>query len=105
MLEQVRRLISSCLTFKLIILIVAAVRDPASKASEGLKALGVQVVAADYENRDSLIAAYKGIHTVVFVPTPVSVIDRVKHADASVSAAREAGVKRFALHTFYLLVN
>jgi len=80
--------------------IVAAVRDPAHQSAEAITKLGVKVVAADYQKKDTLVAAYKGVHTVVFVPTPTSGIDRATAADNAASAARDAGIKRFLAVSF-----
>jgi NAD(P)H dehydrogenase (quinone) len=79
---------------------VAAVRDPAHKAAEVLKSLGVKIVTADYLKKETLLPAYKGVHTVVFVPTPTSGIDRATAADNAATAGREAGIKRFLAVSF-----
>jgi len=75
--------------------IVTPVRKLDADGSKALAALGVKVVEADLMKKDSLNAAYKGAHTIVFIPIPGSNIDRIVTQDNSIAAAQAAKVNRF----------
>lgn len=73
--------------------IVALARDEAKAAS--LKALGVQVRLADYEDRASLEKAFKGVDRVLLVSSN-AVGKRFAQHQAAIDAAKAAGVKLIA---------
>jgi len=75
--------------------IVTPVRKLDADGSKALSALGVNVVQADLMNKDSLIAAYKGAHTIILIPIPGSNIDRIVTQENSIAAAQAAKVSRF----------
>jgi len=75
--------------------IVAGVRDKNSEGAKKLEAKGVQLRVADYNSKDNLVVQYKDVHTVVFIPVPTSSIERAQSAENSISAAVQAGVKRY----------
>jgi NAD(P)H dehydrogenase (quinone) len=60
-----------------------------------LEALGVRVARADYDDRDSLVAAFDGADALLFV-SGSEVGKRVRQHEAVVAAAVEAGVGRVA---------
>lgn len=72
--------------------IVALVRD-AAKANE-LKALGVDVRQADYEQPETLTAAFAGIEKLLLISSN-AVGSRVPQHLAVIQAAKEAGVQLF----------
>ena len=72
--------------------IVAAARSP--NKAHGLFAPGVEIRQADYNDRASMESSFRGIETVVLIPTKTMPAPRcVEHANA-LEAARAAGVKR-----------
>lgn len=74
--------------------IAASVRDP-DKAGE-LKALGVSVVQADYEERDSLRGAFEGAEQVLMISSNAGAHGRdplAQHANV-IAAARDADIGR-----------
>ncbi len=72
--------------------IVAVSRSPASAAD--LAARGVCVRRGDYDDRDSLEAAYGGADTVHLIPSTAMPRARVRQVDNAIDAARAAGVRR-----------
>jgi len=71
--------------------IVAGARDP-QRARE--IAAGVEIRGADYLDPAGLANAYRGVETLVLIPTKTDAAPRcVEHANA-IQAAGEAGVKR-----------
>lgn len=70
--------------------VTAMTRDPAS-AGQNFPA-GVQVVGGSFEDEASLIAAMRGIHTVVLMAPPNP--DCVQQNRAVVEAAKTSGVKK-----------
>jgi len=75
--------------------IVTPVRKLDEDPAKELKALGVKVVWGDLHDQASLEAAYKGAHTVVFIPIRASTLDRIKAAEYSIAAAQTAKIQRF----------
>jgi len=75
--------------------IVGGVRDGASDKAKKLTAKGIALRVADYNKKDDLVKVYQGIHTVVYVPTPSSQLERATSAHNSIEAAKTAGVKRY----------
>ena len=70
--------------------ISALVRDE-SKA-EDLKAKGITIKVADYDNYDSLLAAFQGVEKLLLV-SATDLQNRSKQQLNAVKAAKEAGVK------------
>jgi NAD(P)H dehydrogenase (quinone) len=73
--------------------IVAAVRDPETAAD--LRALGVEVRKADYDDAGSLQEAFKGMEKVLLISSTVPG-QRLRQHKAVIDAAREAGVALIA---------
>jgi NAD(P)H dehydrogenase (quinone) len=78
--------------------LAVSVRNP-EKAVE-LKAAGVEVRQADYENSDSLKAAFAGVETLMFVSGDAPVEARIRQQRNVVDAAKRAGVKRVIYTSF-----
>jgi len=77
-----------------------SVRDP-EKAAD-LAAKGVTVHKADYEDVESLKAAFAGVDTLVFISADSPVVEtRIKQHRNVVDAAKAVGVKR-VLYTSFL---
>jgi len=74
--------------------IAALVRDEA-KAID-LKAKGINIRIGDYNNYDQLVAAFAGVDQLLLI-SGSDVINRGKHHENAVNAAKEAGVK----HIYY----
>ena len=72
--------------------IVAVARAP-SKATAIAQA-GVEVRQGDYDDRDSLRAAFEGVDTVHLIPSMAMPHERVQQLENAIGAAREAGVRR-----------
>jgi NAD(P)H dehydrogenase (quinone) len=77
--------------------ISALVRDEA-KASD-LKAKGVNLKIGDYDNYDSLLAAFQGIDKLLLV-SGTDLANRSKQQLNAVQAAKEAGVKHIIYTSF-----
>jgi NAD(P)H dehydrogenase (quinone) len=73
--------------------VVAAVRSP-EKAAD-LRALGVKLRQADYDDSASLREAFKGVEKVLLISSTVPG-QRLRQHKAVIDAAREAGVKFIA---------
>ncbi|WP_345817021.1 SDR family oxidoreductase (plasmid) [Paraburkholderia sp. PREW-6R] len=73
--------------------IVAAVRDPGK--AEGLRALGVQVRKADYDDPQTLINAFTGVEQVLLISAVVPG-QRFGQHKSVIDAAKKAGVKLVA---------
>ncbi|HEY0245754.1 MAG TPA: SDR family oxidoreductase [Mucilaginibacter sp.] len=73
------------------------VRD-AAKAS-AFKTQGINVLVGDYDNYDSLVAAFKGIDKIYMV-SGNDIANRIQQQDNVVNAAKEAGVKSIAYTSF-----
>jgi uncharacterized protein YbjT (DUF2867 family) len=79
----------------------ALVRDPAAPAAAALAARGVELVAGDFDDSDSLEQGARGACGVFSVQTPPVAEDlgrEVRNARMLVEAARKAGVEVF-VHT------
>lgn len=72
--------------------LIASVRTP-SKAT-ALKELGVEVRRADYDDYESLVAAFQGTDVLLLIPTFAAPEPRVIQHGNAVNAAEAAGVKR-----------
>jgi NAD(P)H dehydrogenase (quinone) len=71
--------------------LIAGARDPAKAKTIGG---GVEVRRADYTDPAGLTAAFRGVETLVLIPTKTAAGPRcVEHANA-INAAKAAGVKR-----------
>lgn len=70
---------------------IAVIARDAEKA-KALHSKGVAVIAADYDNYDSLVSAFKGIEKLYFVSSS-DVVNRLAQHQNVVNAAMEAGVK------------
>lgn len=77
--------------------ISALVRDE-TKAAD-LKAKGINLKIADYDNYEALLAAFKGIHKVLLV-SGSDITNRGKQQENAVKAAKEAGVKHILYTSF-----
>jgi len=77
--------------------IAALVRDEA-KAGD-LKAKGINIVTGNYDDYDSLVAAFKGIDKLLFV-SGSDVENRSKQHDSVVKAAKEASVGHVVYTSF-----
>lgn len=72
--------------------VVALARSP--KKLERLASRGVQVRPADYSDPTSMEQAFRGVGTLVLIPTKSPVVPRIaEHANA-LEAAKRAGVQR-----------
>jgi NAD(P)H dehydrogenase (quinone) len=80
---------------------VVLVRDP-SKV-EDLKAKNVEIRQGDYNNYNSLVAAFKGVDKLFFV-SGNDIESRLKQHENVVKAAKEAGVKH-VVYTSFQRVN
>jgi len=74
--------------------IVALVRDEAK--AEDLKAKGINLRNADYNNYDTLVQAFQGAEKVLLV-SGSDIVNRAKQHENVINAAKEAGVK----HIYY----
>jgi len=77
--------------------ISALVRDEAK--AEDLKAKGITIRVADYNNYDSLLAAFKGVDKLLLV-SGTDLVNRGKQQLNAVKAAKEAGVKHILYTSF-----
>lgn len=77
--------------------ISALVRDE-TKAAD-LKAKGINLKIGEYDNYESLIAAFKGIDKVLLV-SGSDIVNRGKQQENAVKAAKEAGVKHLLYTSF-----
>lgn len=74
---------------------VIATTRPNSDDAAAFKSRGHPVIKVDLSSRSEVEAAYEGIHTVVFMPTPASVRDRLLQLINAVEVAVEKKVPRF----------
>jgi len=71
---------------------IAAARDPASVNTSDIRAVTFR--RADYRDEASMTAAFRGVQTLILIPTKTPAAARcLEHANA-LAAAKEAGVKR-----------
>ena len=77
--------------------IAALARD--EKKAEDLKAKGVETRIGDYNDKASLVAAFKGIDKLFFVSSS-DVANRLKQHKNIVDAAKESGVKHIIYTSF-----
>lgn len=77
--------------------ISALVRDEAKGAD--LKAKGINIKIGEYDNYESLVAAFMGIDKLVLV-SGTDIVNRGKQHKNAVKAAKEAGVKHILYTSF-----
>jgi NAD(P)H dehydrogenase (quinone) len=77
--------------------ISALVRDETK--AEDLKTKGITIKIGDYDNYDSLLAAFKGVDKLLLV-SGTDLVSRGKQQLNAVKAAREAGVKHILYTSF-----
>ena len=75
--------------------VVAAVRTPAKMSSWAER--GIQIRAADYDDPESLNAAFEGVDKLLLVPSVSMPVDRVRQYENAIAAAKTTGV-RHLLH-------
>lgn len=89
-----RAIVKALLSSAPVAQITASVRDP-DKAGE-LKAMGVRIVQADYDERDSLLRAFEGAEQVLMISSNAAARGAdplAQHANV-IASARAAGVGR-----------
>lgn len=72
--------------------IVAGVRDTQSEKAEAFAAKGIEVRAADFDKKETLFEAFKGIDRVFVVSTRVDMEATIRQQNDTNEAAKEAGV-------------
>lgn len=72
--------------------LIASVRTPAK--ADGLRALGIEVRRADYDDYESLVTAFQGTDVLLLIPTFAAPEPRVIQHGNAIRAAEAAGVKR-----------
>ena len=77
--------------------ISALVRDPGKR--EAFKDSGITLVRGDYDDYSSLVQAFKGIDTLMFVSAS-DIPKRLKQHENVINAAREAGVGQVVYTSF-----
>lgn len=78
--------------------IIASVRTPAK--AEGLAAQGLDIRQADYDDPESLKAAFQGTDTLLLIPSFAPVEQRIQQFYQALEAAKSAGVKRVVFSSF-----
>jgi uncharacterized protein YbjT (DUF2867 family) len=75
----------------------ALTRNPASRKAKRLQQRGVEVIAGDYADRDSLVRAARGVDALFAMATPYErgMKEEIAHGIALVDAAKEAAVGHF----------
>jgi NAD(P)H dehydrogenase (quinone) len=79
---------------------VAGTRDLSSPLARELAASGVEVRRADFDNPDTLTAAFKGIEAALFISTYAPNTIRPRQNLNAIEAAKRAGVRRLAYTSF-----
>lgn len=54
----------------------------------------MSVRLADYDDRDGLVEAFRGVETLILIPTKSPIVPRIQEHANALDAARAAGVKR-----------
>ena len=79
---------------------VAGTRDPTSPFAQELAASGVAVRRADFDDPDTLAAAFEGVEAALFISTYAPNSARAGQNRNAIQAAKKAGVKRLAYTSF-----
>ncbi len=79
---------------------VAGTRDPSSAFARGLTASGVEVRRADFDDPDTLTAAFEGVEAALIISTYAPNSVRPRQNLNAIEAARRAGVHRLAYTSF-----
>ena len=79
---------------------VAGTRDPSSPFASELAASGVTVRRADFDDPETLAAAFEGIEAALFISTYAANSARLGQNLNAINAAKAAGVKRLAYTSF-----
>lgn len=72
--------------------IVAAARVPGKL--EHRKSTGIGIRRADYDDPDSLVEAFKGMDTLILIPSAVPIDQRMQQNRNVISAAKTSGISR-----------
>ena len=80
--------------------IVAGSRDPTSPFARELAATGVVVRRADFDDPETLPAAFEGVEAALIISTYSPNSERLRQNLNAIQAARSAGVKRLAYTSF-----
>lgn len=75
--------------------VAAMVRD--KNKAEVLTTKGIKLVEANYDNKNSLLTAFKGVDKLIFISGNADTDTRIKQHENVVEAAKETGVK----HIYY----
>ena len=79
---------------------VAGTRDPDSVFARELTASGVGVRKADFDDPESLPAAFEGVEAALIISTYAPNSERARQNRNAIDAARKAGVRRLAYTSF-----
>ncbi len=79
---------------------VAGTRDPSTAFSRELAASGVQVRRTDFDEPNSLIAAFEGVEAALIISTYASNSVRPRQNLNAIEAAKRAGVRRLVYTSF-----
>ena len=79
---------------------VAGTRDPSSPFARELAASGVSVRRADFDDPQTLPAAFEGVEAALFISTYAPNSERLGQNLNAINAAKAAGVKRLAYTSF-----
>ncbi|PEA36906.1 NAD(P)-dependent oxidoreductase [Priestia megaterium] len=75
--------------------IIAGVREPQSEKAKAYEAQGIEVRLTDFEKKETLVEAFKGVDRVFIVSTVVPVMEIViQQQKNTVEAAKETGVSQ-----------
>ena len=74
-------------------------------SNPSLESMGAEVVAIDYGDQKSLVAALQGVHTVISTIASFEADQMVTSQIALLNAAADTGVKRFAPSEFAILAE
>lgn len=74
--------------------IIAGVRDPHSEKAKSYEAQGIEVRLTDFENKESLVEAFKGVNRVFNISTFGDVETSIRQQTNAVEAAKENGVSQ-----------
>lgn len=74
--------------------IIAGVRDPQSEKAKAYEAQGIEIRITDFENKESLIEAFKGVDRVFNISTFGDVETSIGQQTNAVEAAKENGVSQ-----------
>jgi NAD(P)H dehydrogenase (quinone) len=79
---------------------VAGTRDPSSTFARELMASGVEVRRADFDDPDTLTAAFEHVEAALIISTYAPNSNRPRQNLNAIEAARRAGVRRLAYTSF-----